>query len=76
LEGGGLGVKHACTMILYLDHNFIASAIEEIIKYLDIEDTINKDAKSARNAVDRLVYTSLTARSEILRVLSQFEENA
>jgi hypothetical protein len=59
-----------------LDHNFLASAIEEIIKYLDIEDTINKDAKSARNAVDRLVSTSLTARSEVLRVLSQFEEKA
>ena len=59
-----------------LDHNFLASAIEEIIKYLDIEDTINKDAKSARNAVDRLVSTSLTARSEVLRVLSQFEDNA
>jgi hypothetical protein len=59
-----------------LDHNFLASAIEEIIKYLDIEDAINKDAKSARNAVDRLVFTSLTARSEVLRVLSQFEEKA
>ena len=59
-----------------LDQNFLASAIEEIIKYLDIEDAINKDAKSARNAVDRLVSTSLTARSEVLRVLSQFEEKA
>jgi hypothetical protein len=58
-----------------LDQNSLSSSIEEIIKFLDIEDAVNKDAKSARNAVDRLVITSLTARSEVLRVLSRFEKS-
>jgi citrate lyase beta subunit len=40
---------------------------------LDIEDAVNKDAKAARNAIDRLVSTALTARTNVLKVLNQFE---
>ena len=49
-------------------------AIEETIKHLDIEDAINRDAKAARNAVDRLVTTAITARTNVLKVLNQFEQ--
>ena len=55
------------------DEQSLSQAIEEAIKYLDIEDAINKDAKAARNAIDRLVSTALNARSNVLKVLNQFE---
>lgn len=58
------------------DESTLSQSIEEIIKHLDIEDAINRDAKSARNAVDRLVSTAITARSNVLKVLTQFgQEN-
>lgn len=57
-----------------IDHNVIANQIEEAIKHLDIEDSINKDAKAARNAIDRLVSTAVTARTNVLKVLSQIEK--
>jgi hypothetical protein len=57
-----------------LDHTLIASQIEEAIKHLDIEDSVNKDAKAARNAIDRLVSTAVTARTNVLKVLSQIEK--
>lgn len=56
------------------DESSLSQAIEEAVKYLDIEDAINRDAKAARNAVDRLVTTSITARSNVLKVLYQFEQ--
>jgi hypothetical protein len=55
------------------DEQSLSQAIEEAIKYLDIEDAVNKDAKAARNAIDRLVSTALTARINVLKVLNQFE---
>ena len=55
------------------DERSLSQAIEEAIKYLDIEDAVNKDAKAARNAIDRLVTTALTARTNVLKVLNQFE---
>ena len=55
------------------DESSLSQAIEEAIKYLDIEDAVNKDAKAARNAIDRLVSTALTARTNVLKVLNQFE---
>jgi hypothetical protein len=55
------------------DERSLSQAIEEAIKYLDIEDAVNKDAKAARNAIDRLVSTALTARTNVLKVLNQFE---
>lgn len=58
------------------DESTLSQSIEEIVKHLDIEDAINRDAKSARNAVDRLVSTAVTARSNVLKVLTQFgQEN-
>ena len=56
------------------DESTLSQTIEEIVKHLDIEDAINRDAKSARNAVDRLVATSVTARSNILKALTQFQQ--
>lgn len=55
------------------DENSLSRAIEDVIKYLDVEDAINKDAKAARNAVDRLVSTALGARTKVLNALNQFE---
>jgi hypothetical protein len=55
------------------DERSLSQAIEEAIKYLDIEDAVNKDAKAARNAIDRLVSTAITARNNVLKVLNQFE---
>jgi hypothetical protein len=57
-----------------VDHTLIATQIEEAIKHLDIEDAVNKDAKAARNAIDRLVNTAITARTNVLKVLSQIEK--
>ena len=58
------------------DESTLSQSIEEIVKHLDIEDAINRDAKSARNAVDRLVSTAVTARTNVLKVLTQFgQEN-
>ena len=58
------------------DERTLSQSIEEIVKHLDIEDAINRDAKSARNAVDRLVSTAVTARTNVLKVLTQFgQEN-
>jgi hypothetical protein len=54
------------------DESTLSQSIEEIVKHLDIEDAINRDAKSARNAVDRLVSTAVTARGNVLKVLTQF----
>jgi hypothetical protein len=56
------------------DESSLSQAIEETIKHLDIEDAINRDAKAARNAVDRLVTTAITARTNVLKVLNQFEQ--
>ena len=55
------------------DENSLSRAIEDVIKYLDVEDAINKDAKAARNAVDRLVSTAHGARTKVLNALNQFE---
>ena len=43
------------------------------VKYLDIEDSINKDAKTIRNALDRLVSTSLNAKNSVIDILKQFD---
>jgi ribosomal protein L17 len=56
------------------DERSLSQAIEETIKHLDIEDAINRDAKAARNAVDRLVTTAITARTNVLKALNQFEQ--
>jgi hypothetical protein len=56
------------------DESSLSQAIEETIKHLDIEDAINRDAKAARNAVDRLVSTAFTARTNVLKALNQFEQ--
>jgi ribosomal protein L17 len=56
------------------DGSTLSQAIEEAIKHLDIEDQINKDAKSARNAIDRMVTTAISARTNVLKVLNQFED--
>lgn len=56
------------------DQNSLSQAIEEIIKHLDFEDSVNRDAKAARNAVDRLVTTAISARCNVLKVLNQFEQ--
>ena len=55
------------------DESCLSQAIEEAVKHLDIEDAINRDAKAARNAVDRLVSTAIAARTNVLKVLYQFE---
>ena len=48
--------------------------LNQVENNLDFEDSVNRDAKAARNAVDRLVTTAISARSNVLKVLNQFEQ--
>lgn len=56
-----------------LDSGQFARALNEVIGHLDIEGTINKEAKSITNSLDRLVSTALTARGNVLATLRQFD---
>ena len=53
------------------DENFIFRSIEEIVGHLEIETTINKEAKAIGAALERLVSSALTARSKVLDTLSK-----
>jgi hypothetical protein len=56
-----------------IDSDRLNKNIEEILHHLDIENAINKDAKSIRNALDRLVSTSLNAKNSVIEILKQFD---
>ena len=56
-----------------LDSGQLAIALNEVIGHLDIEGTINKEAKAITNSLDRLVSTALSARSNVLSTLRQFD---
>jgi hypothetical protein len=56
-----------------LDSGQFARALNEFIGHLDIEGTINKEAKAITNSLDRLVSTALTARGNVLATLRQFD---
>lgn len=70
------GIAKMLASNIEFNHSKIINQIEEVLKHLDIEDAINKDAKAARNAVDRLVSTALTARLNALKVVSEIQKNA
>ena len=54
-----------------IDENFIFRSIQEIMGHLEIETTINKEAKAIGAALDRLVSSALTARSKVLDALGK-----
>ncbi len=56
-----------------LDSGQFARALNEVIGHLDIEGTINKEAKAITNSLDRLVNSALTARGNVLATLRQFD---
>ena len=53
------------------DENFIFRSIQEIVGHLEIETTINKEAKAIGAALERLVSSALTARSKVLDTLGK-----
>lgn len=67
------GVARLMASNVEFDYTKIANQIEEALKHLEIEDSINKEAKAARNAIDRLVNTALTARINLLKVLKEID---
>jgi hypothetical protein len=56
-----------------LDSGQFARALNEVIDHLDIECTINKEAKAITNSLERLVNSALSARNKVLATLSQFD---
>jgi len=54
-----------------IDENLIFRSIQEIMGHLEIETTINKEAKAIGAALDRLVSSALTARSKVLDALGK-----
>lgn len=56
-----------------MDHEQFFKAIEEILHHLDIETSINKEAKIIRNGLERLVKTAIGAKNQVVEVLQQFD---
>jgi hypothetical protein len=54
-----------------IDETLIFRSIQEIMGHLEIETTINKEAKAIGAALDRLVSSALTARSKVLDALGK-----